>query len=257
MRYLMSVIMILGSLGFALACGSSGGERAQTTAKTPIVATNHGKFTGGGGGATGGGTSTSTETSSGTGTSTGVSGGTMTTIPASGTAASFRVDVYEAHLAENGASINSKDTTPITNVDFTTAKTACARSGKRLCHMAEWVRACKGDKNQLYGMQDNSAGLSGVCDVARTTGDGSGTPKKTGVLDKCKPSGYEVHDMIGGVSEWILSDDSGPMIAGGSFNSPVENATCESMLLNTPGSSTPLTGAETAIDIGFRCCADL
>jgi len=122
-----------------------------------------------------------------------------------------------------------KGEAPKGGVSKTTASDLCKKSGKRLCTLKEWRKAC-GEKLP-YG----DSYEEGVCNVS------GGKLKASGSSGKCA-SRYGVYDMVGNASEWVQEG----VLAGGDAGTG-KDATCSTTSKRfLPG---PLNG--------FRCCADL
>ncbi|HEX6764135.1 MAG TPA: SUMF1/EgtB/PvdO family nonheme iron enzyme [Polyangiaceae bacterium] len=115
---------------------------------------------------------------------------------------------------------------------------ACRAAGKRLCTLAEWTVACRGEKNRRFPYGDDYA--DGACNVGREAhpasvlhGDasihhldprlnlvqGSRGPllRKTGETASCRSewSGDAAFDMVGNLDEWI--DDAEGTFVGGFY----------------------------------------
>jgi hypothetical protein len=115
---------------------------------------------------------------------------------------------------------------------------ACRAAGKRLCTLAEWTFACRGEKNRLFPYGDTYE--DGACNVFREAhpaavlhGDasihhldprlnlvkGSRGPllRRTGESPRCRSdwSGDAVFDMVGNLDEWV--DDPEGTFAGGFY----------------------------------------
>ncbi|MGC4094307.1 MAG: SUMF1/EgtB/PvdO family nonheme iron enzyme [Polyangiaceae bacterium] len=145
------------------------------------------------------------------------------------------------------------------------AARACGAAGKRLCSLAEWVRACRGERNQRfpYGEQYRE----GACNVfreahpaARLHGDASREHldprlglvegergpllRRTGDSSQCRSSwGNDgVFDMVGNLDEWV--SDGG--FAGGFFSRATREG-CEARISSHPGQYFDYS-------LGSRCC---
>ncbi len=183
----------------------------------------------------------------------------MITVPESSTnSAAFTIDPYEAKI--NGSIAQSTSgVAPEVNVDFATAKAACEAAGKRLCTTTEWVAACKGANNRLFGFQDSSSSpllLTDICDVARTTNNTPGSlPSLTGAHPKCVTDGIAVFDLIGNLSEWTINPSDVPTASGVAFYQDISVSDCNGGLVD-PG-STIIAPTTKSTDLGFRCCKDI
>lgn len=124
---------------------------------------------------------------------------------------------------------------PKTRVNWFDAKKLCAAKGKRLCTLSEWRASC-GSKYPYGNSFDPDR-----CNTADEDGF-ERTLAKAGSFAKCR-SRSGARDMTGNVHEWVEER----RIAGGSFESGEDVASCRYSSPKAPGSS--------AADIGFRCCA--
>jgi formylglycine-generating enzyme len=159
------------------------------------------------------------------------------------------------------------------------AARACARSGKRLCEIDEWVRACKGPRLTLYPY-GNSRQPKKCNDRFKVLDHHpvvrlfdkyapAGTPRTdmwlpswmndprlheydhtvspTGAFDACT-NDYGVYDMVGNLHEWV-NDPAGTFF-GGFFMDTFQNGEgCEYRTLGHPFDYHDYS-------TGFRCCAD-
>jgi hypothetical protein len=168
--------------------------------------------------------------------------------------------------------ISSAHVVPQAYISELQAKTACARSGKRLCKPTEWKTACKGPEHTTYGYgSTNEArrcndhgrapmgvvfGLGGNSDPRQwgprmndpQLNQVEGTVAKTGDHADCT-NGYGVYDMVGNVHEWV--DDPDGTFLGGYYLDVHQNGDgCDYR-----------TGAHDVwyhdYSTGFRCCADV
>ena len=139
----------------------------------------------------------------------------------------YCVDLYE--FPGSGAP-------PKTRVNWFEAKKLCASSGKRLCTLTEWKGAC-GSKYPYGSTFDANS-----CNTADEDGF-ERSLAKAGSSKSCR-SRSGAYDMSGNVHEWVEEK----RIAGGSYESDEDVASCRYSSAKAPGSS--------AADIGFRCCAD-
>jgi formylglycine-generating enzyme required for sulfatase activity len=246
MRYIATIAFLATALGLPLACGDGGGgERTESTGKFQASG-SQAQIPGAG---TSGVGTDGDSTAAAVGTSTEISGGNLFTIPADATAPSFQIDPYEESLAGNVSALTLATNKPAVSIGFQAASTACAKSGKRICTLSEWQRACRGDKKLEYGFQDGtSPPLSSTCVVVADQGPtvelevGNKRPE-------CKPSGYSVYNMIGNAAEWVLGP-SGPTVA---TSSHAQTAPSGCSASSVPEQSIIDSGS---LDIGFRCCHD-
>lgn len=147
---------------------------------------------------------------------------------------------------------------------------ACRAAGKRPCREAEWVLACKGERQTKHPYGDQYR--AGRCNVFRNSHPGRllhnnwsvglSDPRlnmmadqqgvllrDTGTTPTCLSVWGDdaVYDMVGNVDEWI-DDPSGVFVGG--FYSRNTRSGCEARV-----------GAHPTVyfdySTGFRCCADL
>ena len=149
------------------------------------------------------------------------------------------------------------------------AQRACGASGKRLCRVAEWGKACRGPEPRSFGYGDRRE--PGRCNdqgknpVLSLYGRGhwnwstmnqpdlnqlDGTLAKTGEHTGCT-NGYGVYDMVGNLHEWV-ADANGTFYGG--YYSDV------SSVGHGEGCGYLTTAHEARYhdySTGFRCCADV
>ena len=186
---------------------------------------------------------------------------------------------YEAidHHVVNGRlpivrAVNAFGGVPQAYISEVQAKTACERSGKRLCKATEWKRACMGPQKTLYpyGNQNepgrcNDQGRSPMA-VVFGLGGGTkpslwtphmndpalnhlaGTVAKSGSHAGCT-NDYGVYDMVGNVHEWV-DDPNGTFLGGFYLDTHQLGDGCN---YRTPGHDIYYHDYST----GFRCCADV
>jgi sulfatase modifying factor 1 len=149
------------------------------------------------------------------------------------------------------------------------AQRACGASGKRLCRVAEWGKACRGPDPKSFGYADRRepgrCNDTGKNPVISLYGRGhwnwttmnqpdlnqlDGTLAKTGDHAGCT-NGYGVYDMVGNLHEWV-ADPSGTFYGG--YYSDV------SSVGHGEGCGYLTTAHEARYhdySTGFRCCADV
>jgi len=149
------------------------------------------------------------------------------------------------------------------------AQRACNASGKRLCRVAEWGKACRGPEPKSFGYGDRRepgrCNDTGKNPVISRYGFGhwnwntmnqpelnqlDGTLAKTGEHTGCT-NGYGVYDMVGNLHEWI-ADPNGTFYGG--YYSDV------SSVGHGEGCGYLTTAHEARYhdySTGFRCCADV
>ena len=188
------------------------------------------------------------------------------------------MDRWEAHLAgwspyevpASGVAVSEAGEVPQAYISGEVAAAACAAAGKRLCTLAEWMRACEGPGGTLYPYGDTYQ--PGACNDTYPGGhpvtDYFGT--STGVWDTqhmndpginqqpdtVDPAGANpgcvtpegVYDLHGNLHEWI--DDPAGTFKGGFY---------ADASLNGPGCTYTTTAHDVGYhdySTGFRCCAD-
>ena len=170
-------------------------------------------------------------------------------------AAPFYIDQYEAMLEGTVAhSVIAK--IPKVSINYADAKIACEAAGKRMCRLKEWQTACKGPEILLFGFQANPntpMPIIEICDVSRSRNNTPGSmPSASGSHPNCKTKGYDVYDMIGNATEWVIREDNVPVAAGAAFYQSPEQSNCDAGL-SDPGTAS-MDPTEMSTDLGFRCC---
>ena len=145
------------------------------------------------------------------------------------------------------------------------AERACRAAGKRLCSLAEWVRACRGEQNRKYPYGEHYR--EGVCNVfreahpaAKLHGDASREHldprlglvqgergpllRRTGETPECRSvwGADGVFDMVGNLDEWVA--DGG--FVGGFFSRGTREG-CDARGATHPGYYFDYS-------LGGRCC---
>jgi len=147
----------------------------------------------------------------------------------------FDIDVYPYP--------NDPSKPPATGVSRDEADRLCRARGRRLCTELEWERACKGPSNYTYPY--GNAYKTKVCDGS------SSLLRNAGSYDSCA-SEFGVKALFGAVWEWT-SSEWGRGGAGGLATvrgGGAKNPTLQSRCANGQGRSP----ADSAADVGFRCC---
>jgi Sulfatase-modifying factor enzyme 1 len=147
------------------------------------------------------------------------------------------------------------------------ARAACERAGKRLCTLAEWVTACRGQANRKFPYGDEYR--DGACNVYREAhpasilhGDASKHHldprlnltrsergpllRQTGATSTCRSEWGQdaAFDMVGNLDEWV--DVEGGAFVGG-FYSRATREGCDSKITSHPPEYFDYS-------LGVRCC---
>ena len=198
----------------------------------------------------------------------------------------FCIDRYEASLVEvlpNGEerpfspfetpknrhvrAVSRPNVYPQGYISATLAERACAASGKRLCRVDEWQKACRGPENRKYGYGDerepgrcNDKGRNPVVALFGWRYDATtmnqpklnqlpGTLAKTGEHADCSNENG-VYDMVGNLHEWV-ADPNGTFY-GGYYQDGASGGHGEGCDYHTTAHEARYHDYST----GFRCCAD-
>jgi formylglycine-generating enzyme len=201
----------------------------------------------------------------------------------------FCIDRYEATLMDvlsNGEERAHSPFAPITEltrvravsaravfpqgyISAVEAQRACGESGKRLCKVAEWGKACRGPEPKSFGYGDRRepgrCNDNGKNPVLSLYGRGQwnwttmnqpllnqqdGTLSRTGEHAGCT-NGYGVYDMVGNLHEWV-ADPSGTFY-GGYYQDVSSKGHGEGCGYLTTAHEARYHDYST----GFRCCADV
>ncbi len=168
----------------------------------------------------------------------------------------YCVDRFEAsfnpELASAAASLPGAS--PWTNVDFASARQACANAGKNLCGKEVWTQACGGAAGSAYpyGPDHQDGACNGSGGVVEDTGNrpvcaSQWTPRRD------VPDSGLIYDMSGNVEEWVSPSAGRPadrIAMGGSYLSADGAALHCTAELN-------LGASDGAPHRGFRCCKDI
>ena len=211
----------------------------------------------------------------------------MAEIPAASTSEhAFCIDRWEASLVgadekaivpfgalEKGRrvkAVTAPNVVPQGYISAVEAQSACKASGKRLCKMPEWRKACRGPEQKAWGYADKRE--PGRCNdkgrnpVIALFGRGRGnftwrtmnqpelnqlenTLSKTGAHEGCT-NGYGVYDMVGNLHEWVA--DPGGTFYGGYYQDVGSVGHGEGCGYLTTAHEARYHDYST----GFRCCAD-
>ena len=165
--------------------------------------------------------------------------------------------------------VSAAHATPQAYLSKPTAKAACETAGKRLCTLAEWKIACRGDQNTRYPYGEKYR--IGLCNVHGTTHpasilygnaslghwdprlnqvtvDGAPLLRPTGETPKCKSTWGDdgVYDMVGNLDEWVEDEKSTFM---GGFYARDTFRGCDARVSKHPPIFFDFT-------TGVRCCAE-
>ena len=201
----------------------------------------------------------------------------------------FCIDAYEAALVDVLSNGEERAHSPFTPVDAqqsvravsspnvfpqgyisaVEAQRACTASGKRLCRVAEWSKACRGPDAQSYGYgarrEPGRCNDKGRNPVLRLYGRGhwnwatmnrpelnqlDNTLARTGEHSGCT-NGYGVYDMVGNLHEWV-ADASGTFY-GGYYQDVASVGHGEGCGYQTTAHEARYHDYST----GFRCCVDI
>jgi formylglycine-generating enzyme required for sulfatase activity len=208
----------------------------------------------------------------------------MAYIPASGGAASYCIDRYEASLEREGVTwspylnperrpvraVSVRSVVPQAYVSQRQAAAACERAGKRLCDHREWMHACRGASDVTYGYGarrepgrcNENHRWHPILQMFRTANESlwghvpmndpqinqlPGTVALTGAHEGCTNT-FGVYDMIGNLHEWTA--DPNGTFRGGYYMDTT---------MNGHGCNYVTTAHDTSYrdySVGFRCCAD-
>lgn len=150
------------------------------------------------------------------------------------------------------------------------AALACKNAGKRLCSAAEWITACRGERDQQFPY--GSRYENGLCNVFREAHPAQvlyGDPsihhrdprlntvqvgdqpllRTTGALPRCRSEwgGDAIYDMVGNLDEWV--DDEKGAFLGGFFARSTREGCLARVSVHPPGYSD--------YSLGVRCCRSL
>jgi hypothetical protein len=147
------------------------------------------------------------------------------------------------------------------------ARAACENAGKRLCTRAEWLSACRGERDRLFPYGEVYE--PGACNVSREAhpaqllwGNASTNHldprlnlvaaasgpllRRTGETERCRSDwGPDaIFDMVGNLDEWV--DEPGGAFLGGFYSRATTNG-CEARVTEHPPSYFDYS-------TGVRCC---
>lgn len=201
----------------------------------------------------------------------------------------FCIDRYEATLVDVLPNGDERAHSPFTPVDAqhivravsapnvfpqgyisaVEAQRACTASGKRLCRVNEWGKACRGPETRSFGYGDrrepgrcNDTGKNPVLSLygrghwnwstmnQPALNQQDGTLSRTGEHSDCT-NGYGVYDMVGNLHEWV-ADPKGTFY-GGYYQDVASVGHGEGCGYQTTAHEARYHDYST----GFRCCADV
>jgi sulfatase modifying factor 1 len=211
----------------------------------------------------------------------------MAEIAGNGREATFCVDRWEASLVEavggveravspfspvdgrRVRAISAAGVFPQGYVSALQARDACAASGKRLCTLREWRKACRGPDGRTFGYggrrEPGRCNDNGRNPVLALFGRGRWTwatmnypelnrlPRtldRTGSHAGCT-NGYGVFDMVGNLHEWVA--DASGTFSGGYYQDVASPGHGEGCGYVTTAHEARYHDYST----GFRCCADV
>ncbi|MEQ9504444.1 MAG: SUMF1/EgtB/PvdO family nonheme iron enzyme [Deltaproteobacteria bacterium] len=167
--------------------------------------------------------------------------------------ARYCIDVYEASredadratagLMDDGRARSLPDRVPWTDINWSGARSACERSGKRLCALDEWVDACDG----VPGDGGNTYVYGDTLDATRCNTMNMGI-EPTGLRETCKALSM-TYDQSGNVYEWTGGSMGSAAARGGGPQSS-QTHRCVDAFPNAPPN-------EANTEIGFRCCRSI
>jgi len=165
--------------------------------------------------------------------------------------------------------VSARSVFPQGYISAVEAQRACNESGKRLCRVAEWGKACRGPEAKSFGYgerrEPGRCNDNGKNPVLSLYGRGhwnwstmnqpmlnqqDGTLAKTGEHSGCT-NGYGVYDMVGNLHEWV-ADPSGTFY-GGYYQDVSSKGHGEGCGYLTTAHEARYHDYST----GFRCCADV
>jgi formylglycine-generating enzyme required for sulfatase activity len=201
----------------------------------------------------------------------------------------FCIDKYEASLVDvlsNGEerphspfgavadlgrvrAVSAPNVFPQGYISAVEAARACGASGKRLCRVAEWSKACRGPEPKAFGYADrrepgrcNDKGKNPVISLygrghwtwstmnQPVLNQQDNTLARTGEHEGCT-NGYGVYDMVGNLHEWV-ADPNGTFY-GGYYQDVASVGHGEGCGYLTTAHEARYHDYST----GFRCCADV
>ncbi len=164
----------------------------------------------------------------------------------------FCMDVYEWP--------NKVGELPKTNITWEESRLLCEAKGRRLCTVDEWEAACRGTERWRYSYGPEYDPARCFTEGARYY-DTRDLRPIGGFPDCVSPQG--IHDLNGGVSEWVDAARPGPAFPP---DPHADDTVCHEILGGTMWGATYgqdcLSRHWHAVghrqdDDGFRCCADL
>jgi len=163
--------------------------------------------------------------------------------------------------------ISLSGVTPNGYVSGVLAARACANAGKRLCSAAEWVTACRGERNRQFPY--GASYEAGACNVYReahpatvlwgnasrnhldprlnlVSGATGPLLRRTGESERCRSDwgADAVFDMVGNLDEWV--DEPGGAFLGGFYARATLNG-CDARVTEHPP-------VYFDYSTGVRCC---
>lgn len=165
------------------------------------------------------------------------------------------IDRWEAMIEKREGkefAVSRKNVQPFRKSSFNQASSACVSSGKRICALEEWDRACEGEAKRKFPYGELFK--KDACNCAELYGDPRKSElKPTGSMPECKtPEG--VFDMSGNLWEWTDGKDQTGnlrLLRGGGYSN-------QEYLLHCRTKDNAFQPVDMPYDgYGFRCCKDL
>ncbi len=171
------------------------------------------------------------------------------------------VEAYKRYAAANGKAMPSLrfggDSLPMTEIDWTEAKSYCEWAGMRLPTEAEWEYAARaGTTEARYGAP---------LDIAWYEANSGGRPNPVGTK---APNAFKLHDMLGNVREWTADWYSDSHAGSGPVTDPTGHSTGQYRVLRGGSWGNNASDVRASYrnfyrpayrsnNVGFRCTGEL